>query len=439
MILSNPEIEACLIGTALAAPKSWHELSFVNPQDFTDQTAAAVWEEIGNFSREGRKVDPTLLAAAISQNPEDQATLRVVMSDWVTNLVSTINGPEYARIVKDLAERRKIAAAAKDIIALAENEACGLNAAEIASHGIAQLAHGQLDCLDFVPSHEISELVEKNLDKAIPVFKTGFHRLDKALGGGFYQNRFYGFGARMKSGKSLLMSTIAYQMAMHQGARILYLCLEMGSEESMQRIMAMHMGINSLCFLKPEFRTQQWFRHRASQATLALKNTKLYFRSEPRMTLDELKAVIARAGMSGKVDGIIIDYLQLVEGKAKNQSSAEHFDNVAQTLAEAVKRHPIWILSAAQLNREGNVRGSDGLLMACDLALSINKKEGSVFTGNDGSQYKDPDKAWLETMVSRYTQYTDIGSETDPGYEICLDRGPCFVELGNPQAQREAA
>ena len=141
--------------------------------------------------------------------------------------------------------------------------------------------------------------------------------------------------------------------------------------------------------------------------------------------MSDLKSTIARAGMSGKVDGVIVDYMQLVEGKGKNQSSSEHYDNVAQTLAEAVKRYPIWILSAAQLNRDGNIRGSDGLLMACDLAFSLNKKEGAVF--HDGQ--KNPDRAWLETMVSRYTPYLDIGSESAPGYEIDVGAGPIFREL----------
>lgn len=422
MELSNHEIEMSLIATAICAPSHWHELSFVQPEDFTIDMAQAVWRTIRNLVNEGRKPDVHTIAAVIYENAEDQKTCRVTLADWVASCITSINGPEYASLVKDLADRRRLRDAANEIAKLASDTSCGMNASEISSHAIASIMENQLDCLDFVPAHIVAESIVENIDQETPCFPTGFHRFDEAMAGGFHQNRFYGIGARMKSGKSLFMSTIAYNMAMNKTARILYLCLEMGSNESMQRILAMHMGVNSMHFLKPETRQQSWFKLRLREASAAMKNASLFFRARPRMMLDDLKSTIARAGMSGKIDGIIVDYMQLVEGKRKDQSSAEHYDNVAQTLAEAVKRHPIWILSAAQLNKEGNIRGSEGLLMACDMAFSLNKIEGCYET-------QIPDRAWLETMVSRYTPYADVGSQDIPGYEINTHSGPRFVEL----------
>jgi replicative DNA helicase len=428
MKLCNPEIEMSLVAIVLMFSKCWHQVNFVKPDDFADPFAAQIWEAIGNAVSEGRVPTPHSISMEIFSDEKDQKACAKNLIEWITQSITPLNASDYAVMIKDLADRRRILHHAQDVAALAENTACGLNAAEIASRGVCALMSSQLECADFVPAYEVGAKVIASLDKPVIVFKTGFERLDKAMGGGFYQGRYYGLGARMKSGKSLFMSSLAYNMTMRLGARILYLCLEMGAEESMHRILSMHMGVNSLQFLKSEIRNQDWFRRRTADANQALKQAKLYFRSKPRMTLDDLKATIARAGMSGKVDGVIVDYLQLVEGKQLGQSSAEHFDNVAQTLAEAVKRHQIWILSAAQLNQTGNVRGSEGLLMACDLAFSLNKKEGSLFIAPEGER-KDPDRAWLETMVSRYTPYMDVGSEQSPGYEICLDRGPCFVEM----------
>lgn len=424
-MLSNQEIEMSLIATALIAPSHWHEISFVKPEDFTNEFASNVWRATGDFMLEGRKPDINTISVALYQSPEDQKSCRATLSDWMTETISTINGPEYAAIVKDLADRRALKEAANQILALAQDTTCGFTAAEIASKGISDIARGQMDCLDFIPAHKVGQKIIDNIEKTTPCFSTGFTKLNDSLGGGFYQNRFYGIGARMKAGKSLFMSSIAYNMAVTNKTRILYLCLEMGAEETMHRILSMHMGINSLQFLKHEVRTQSWFRMRLNEANETLKGSGLFFRSRPRMTLDDLKSTVARAGMSGRVDGIIVDYLQLVEGKRKDQSSSEHYDNVAQTLAEAVKRHPIWILSAAQLNKEGSIRGSEGLLMACDLAFSLNKKEGTFY--GDGTRI--PDRAWLETMVSRYTPYTDVGSEEVPGYELDTHSGPRFMEL----------
>lgn len=429
--LRNPEIEMYLVATALGAPQRWHEINHVHDEDFTDDTASKTWAAIRKFILAGRQPNAHSIAAEIYTSSDDQKSFVSTLIEWQNSLLTTSNGPEYARCIKDLSDRRKIIGSINQTLALAQNTTCGMNAAEITSRAINNLMIGQLDCPDFIPAHQVGETVIANLDKNVPVFKTGFPRLDTSLGGGFYQGRYYGLGARMKSGKSLLMGTLAYNMTTKNAARVLYLCLEMGAEETYQRILSMHMNTNSLDFSKPEKRNQVWFRTRVREANEAMKKAKLYFRSQPRMTIDDLKAAIARAGMSGKYDGIIVDYLQLVEGKQHGQSSAEHYDNVAQTLAEAVKRHPIWILSAAQLNKDGNIRGSEGLLNACDLAFSINKLEGALVSTPTGER-KNPDRAWLGTMVSRYTPYMDIGSEHSPSYEIDTERGPSFVELPAP-------
>lgn len=415
-MIANTEIEINLVAYALNYPKQWLTWSFVKPDDFVDGFASLIWGKVGSLVIEGKIVDPRLIAIDLYQDKTQQEQCFNTLLDWKQSILTPIGGDDYARIVKDLADRRRLERTANEILDLATNTSCGYTASEIASLGMARISNHHTDIDYLVPVHELCGKVIENAEKIIPCYSTGFKKLDESLGGGFYRNRFYGFGARMKVGKSMLMSSIAYKMAIERGERILYLCLEMGSEESAQRLMAMHMRVNSLDFMKTHIRNQMWFKNKMIEAKETFKKSKLYFRSRPRMALDDLKATIARAGMSGLVDGIIVDYIQLVEGKQKGQSTAEHLDNVAQTLAEAVKRFPIWVLSAAQLNREGSVRGSDGLLMACDLAYSINKPEGT-------------NKAWLETLVSRYTPYVDVGNEFNPAFELDINSGPMFLEI----------
>lgn len=416
----NPDMENYLIGTVLAYPKNWQRVSYVHPEDFSQPEMAAVWDKIRNFIDTGRSISPAFIAMALYENEKDQKALSDFLLTWQTNIFSP-NADDFASCVKDLSDRRKLISVAEKIVSDARDTSCGLNAAEIANLGIRDISTAQSENNDFMPAHKVGETVIESLDKAEIVTRTGFDRFDEAIGGGFYRNRFYGIGARMKSGKSLFMSTIAYNMAF-SGSRVLYLCLEMGAAETYQRLLSMHMGVNSLQFLKPNVKTQDWFKKRVTEANEAFKETKLYFRSKPRMAIDDLKATIARAGMSGKVDGVIVDYLQLVEGKSAKQSQAEHYDNVAQTLAEAAKRYDIWVLSAAQLNQEGNIRGGEGLLNACDITFALNKIEGDLSA-------HIPARAWLEMKVSRYTPYANIGSEALPAYEIDIEAGPKFVEM----------
>ena len=422
--LTNIDIEMTLVSCAIIHQNLWTKCNFVKPDDFVDTLAARVWEEIGTFIISGRKPDVRLLSLSIYNNHEDQKKCSDFLSNWTGNIVTAFNAEDYAQIVKDLADRRRLVAGAQEIIGMARNTANGLSASEIAARGVREIISPNIND-DLVSAYSIGEEIIRDLKRPLECYPTGFPLFDNALGGGFYKNKFYGISGRMKAGKSMFMTSVAYKMACLGKARILYLCLEMGSKESMQRILSMHMGVNSSHFLRPSICNSPWFEKNTTEANMAMKIANLYFRYRPNMTLDDLKATMARAALSEKIDGIIVDYMQLVGGQEKGQSKSEHYDNVAQSIAECVKRYPIWILSAAQLNREGNVRGSDGLLMACDMAFALNKKDGDVLP--DG--FKNHDMAWIETMVSRYMPYKSIGSEKAPGYEIDAGRGPIFVEL----------
>lgn len=421
-MMENQEIEYMLVATALSAPRLWHETSFVKPDDFTNDLCSNIWEILSKRFSEGKSFDVNLVVEEI--NNDEKKEIRRIISDWISSLVSKANGPEYARYIKDLSTRRKIIKAVDEIKTKAED--MNNQSDDVAGYGISRLNETTEDFFEFIDAYKVGELIQKDIDNPKECNCTGFPKLDKSLAGGLYRGRFYGLAARMKSGKSLLMSSIAYNMTMHGDARVLYLCLEMGAQESFQRVLSMHMGVNSLDFLDETKRNSTWFRRKLSDAVSEFrKNNRLVYRARPRMTLDDLKSTIAKAGICGKYDGIIVDYLQLVEGKTKTQSASEHYDNVAQTLAEAVKRYPIWILAAAQLNRDGNIRGSDGLLMACDASFNINKIEGGYY--GDGTRV--PDRAWLEMTSSRYTPFADIGTKDAPAYEIDYTNGPSFREF----------
>ena len=135
--------------------------------------------------------------------------------------------------------------------------------------------------------------------------------------------------------------------------------------------------------------------------------------------MDELRTIVARAGMSDKIDGVIVDYLQLLSGRPRGQSTAEFLDEAAQALANATRRYGLWIAAAAQLNQEGNVRGPEGLLNACDLALFLHKVEQNENVN-----------AWLEIRASRYTPAKDIGSKESPPLVMDFTAGPHVRAVG---------
>ena len=84
-------------------------------------------------------------------------------------------------------------------------------------------------------------------------------------------------------------------------------------------------------------------------------------------------------------------------------------------MADLTKATGLWIICAAQLNQDDNIRGGEGLLLAVDQYYSIHRE-------------KEDKGGWLEMLESRYTEYRHVGSETVPG--IFLRRaGPHFSQI----------
>jgi replicative DNA helicase len=243
-------------------------------------------------------------------------------------------------------------------------------------------------------------------------------RLDKALDGGFYGGRFYGFAARQKKGKSAMLASFAYSIA-ERGGRVAYITLEMDAKEVAQRFLSRASGLRPSIFRNAKNIAN--FSPKLNQAREYLSKTNLGIISAPRMTLDKLRLTMTGLGYGKAADVVIVDYLQLVTGQEKGQNSAEHLDNVAQTMAEMAKVHGFSVITAVQLNRDDMVRGGDGLLNACDMAFKL---DTSAVRRADGT---DAVEAWLEMLATRYTAYCDIGSKEQPAYDL-IDEGPYYAE-----------
>ncbi len=417
---TSDDAEQAVIAGLLRSPDAIHQLGFLRAADFAGPLCASVFAAIRDLVAAGKPVDWRAVAGSFEGRIEEAGR-------WLRALTALAPHPlelvEIARTVRDLADRRRIIQLAED--AMARARAGGQPAHQIAAALTGSIGREVGDQGDEIASvGDLAEEIVTRLSDDLPCISTGLDALDDTLGGGLYAGKLYGVVARMKAGKTMLLTTVAYNVA-ERGGRVLYLPLEMGGEELTQRILARRMAVNSLAFLDRRKRQDRGFGHAAAQAALSLVDLPLTFQTRPRMALDDLRQTIARAAMRDRVRGVVVDYLQLVSGQERGQSQAAHLDHVTQALAEAAKTHGIWILAAAQENQEGNVRGGEGLLMACDVTLRLHRIDGAG----------GPDRAWLETMVARYVLKRDVGSELRPALELDAKAGPHFRAIDDGQRE----
>ena len=91
---------------------------------------------------------------------------------------------------------------------------------------------------------------------------------------------------------------------------------------------------------------------------------------------------------------------------------------MAQWLAEVCRKHKLWGVVMAQINQEGNTRGSEGIRLAFDQVYDLKP------LGEDlGQPYR-----WLEMMETRYTRWQNVGGESQAGL-FMNDKGPYFEQV----------
>jgi replicative DNA helicase len=260
--------------------------------------------------------------------------------------------------------------------------------------------------------YEVGVRILENLKNPARCQSTGMPRLNTAMGGGLFAKKLYGFAARKKVGKTILAATLSHNLA-EQGISHLFICVEMSSEEVLQRILARKTNSFESAF-RSDYGKSHDFQDRLAQAVIGSRRC-IHFEDKPGISFDELQQVIAAQVMRNGIRGFIMDYWQLVGGKPKNKSMAEHLDDVAQWLASACRKYDIWGVLMAQMNQEGNTRGGEGIRLACDQLYEIHREP-----------ITEP-LAWLEMMETRYTKWANVGAEGIPGM-VMDEKGPFFEE-----------
>jgi replicative DNA helicase len=255
----------------------------------------------------------------------------------------------------------------------------------------------------------------ERLKRPAAVYSTGLPEMDLVMQGGMWPSKLYGVAAKRKHGKSLMLGTIALNLA-NAGVKTLYVTLEQGPDEVTDRMAASELGVNAIHFLKGENPSLSAKVARYAETAPDC----LLFEDRAGLSFNELRSMVGRYAAREEIKVFILDYWQLVQGQERGETEAGHLARVAQWLADAARAHGIAILTAAQINRDGQTLGSDGLRRACSMYLHQRKVE------IENSQVE---QVWLEMEDTRYTPRMDVGSEENP--LLYIDKiGPRIMQWG---------
>lgn len=387
-------------------------LNFLKPDHFLEPYHAEVFNRMHDLRNLDEPIKPETLAPFFDQL-NGQPFMRYFKKSFFDSYFNE-DPIELARQVVELSKRRQL----KEYLATQIRELGNQTKmfCEITSsiQGKVLKLSSESGLAKFSTNKEIGDRILKKLDHRENPYSTGLRALDKAMDGGMFPGMCYLMAGRKKMGKTTLAGTISCNLntANH---RHLYINAEMSAEEIEQRNLARLTSSYASSFRNDYGRSEE-FKNKISNKIVEINDAIVYL-DAPGIPLNDLKTAVAQAVVRYGIKGFILDCLQLVGGKDPRKSQAEHQDDVGQWCATFARERNLFSIITAQVNQTGNIRGGEGVRMACDQGFEIRAP------GDDPGR----SERWMEMIETRYTAWADVGSK-----EACVllmnDNGPFIFE-----------
>jgi replicative DNA helicase len=262
---------------------------------------------------------------------------------------------------------------------------------------------------------------------------TGFPVYDEAIGGGLRRGTINVIAARPKTGKTLLVDNMGWNIA-NKNIPVLNLDTEMTREDHINRLLGM-ISENDLRDIETgKFAQSPAKKEKIYNATKQLENAPIYYKSIAGKAFDEQLGIMRRwvtkvVGLnndgSAKDCVIFYDYLKLMDTQGMSQDLKEYqlLGFMMTSLHNFAVKYKIPVVAFIQLNRDGinkestdTASGSDRIVWLCS-NFTIFKRKTDEEMAEDGPQNGNRK---LVPLISRHG-----GGLDENDYINCHMKGWC--------------
>ncbi len=352
------EAEEAVLGSLLIDPDAIIKVAAnLCPADFFTHWRGWVYEAMRELFNRGVPANDSLLITGELVrlgHPIDGFGGESILLQLRGQTFTSLNIEHYAKIVAEMATRRRVINAAGEMARLAHNPE--ILAEELLSRSEKMLLDiGGDGTTEVEFADELTEQVGARLDrvyqargKGITGMPTGLSDLDRLIGG-FQNDELIVFGGRPGMGKSALALQIAKYTAQKFNKRWLIFSLEMSAMQLFQRLIATEAGIDSNRLRIGDINENEWPAFIKSQETISHLPIAVY--DDVSLTPQTMRSKAIRHHAKYGLDGIILDYLQLMDVEGKGKSRVEQTTEISRTLKKMARELHIPVIAISSLNR----------------------------------------------------------------------------------------
>lgn len=280
------------------------------------------------------------------------------LASIVNSVPSSSNIVHYAKVVQKKSTLRRLIITASEIVELGYKEEEDvekiLDAAEQKLFSVSQKYIKQ----DFVPIKSILEDAFNRIDelhkgdhklRGIP---SGFSDLDNILAG-FQKSDLVILAARPSIGKTTLALDFARQIATKEKVAVGIFSLEMSSDQLIDRMLAAQSGVDLWRLRTGRLKTgagDDDFQ-RIGEAMGVLSEAPIFIDDAGSANVMEMRTMARRLQSEHNVGLIIVDYLQLMEGRGGGDNRVNEISEISRALKQLARELNIPIIAISQLSR----------------------------------------------------------------------------------------
>ena len=196
---------------------------------------------------------------------------------------------------------------------------------------------------------------------------TGFSDLDYKTSG-FHGSDLVILAARPAMGKSAFAINIATNAVVQNKVPVVIFNLEMSKEQVGNRILCSEAMVDSNKIRTGQIEDGDWMKLASTLGVLS--DAPIYIDDTPGISIMEIRAKCRKLKMEKNIGMVVIDYLQLIQGSGKRNSSREQeISEISRSLKVLAKELEIPVIALSQLSRGVESR-EDNRPMLSDLRES---------------------------------------------------------------------
>lgn len=345
----------------------------LTPNDFYREVHRIIFEAMEHLHHDNKEIDVITLPEELRRMKklDDVGGIEYILS--LPNLVATAANIEYhANIVAEKALARNLITTCTDLTAAAyDGEKEPEDLLDDAERRILQLSENK-NRGDFSP---VGAVVEETLDKITKLYEnkagltglpTGFRDLDR-MTSGLQPSDLILVAARPSMGKTAFTLNIAQNVGVRQHKTVAFFSLEMSQEQLVQRILCQISHIDSQKLRTGQLNSdEEWTR--LTDACDKLYQAPIYIDDTPGISVAEMRSKARRLKSEHGLDLIVVDYLQLMQGR-NAESRQQEISEISRSLKALARELKVPLIALSQLSRSVESR-QDKRPMLSDLRES---------------------------------------------------------------------